>query len=152
MSIRQAKGADLSEIQNCAIEAYTKYVQRIGKAPAPMVADFATQIDRQQVWVAEHDNCIVGYIVFYPLSDSMHLENVAVLNRYAGQGIGRQLIAYAESEARRLNLVAVELYTNLKMTENIAYYPKLGYDETDRREQDGFSRVYYRKPMSSEQV
>ena len=152
MSIRQAKSADLNNIQSCAIEAYTKYVQRIGKAPAPMVADFATHIDRQQVWITEHDTFFAGYIVFYPLADSMQLENVAVLNRYAGQGIGRQLIEYAESEARRLNLIAVELYTNLKMTENIAYYPKLGYVETDRREEDGFSRVYYRKPMSSEQV
>lgn len=116
-------------------------------APAPMVADFATQIERKQVWVAEHNNRFAGYIVFYPVADLMHLENVAVLNQYAGQGIGRQLIDYAESEARRLNLMAVELYTNLKMTENLAYYPKLGYTETDRREEFGFSRVFYRKTL-----
>jgi len=29
----------------------------------------------------------------------------------------------------------------------MAYYPKLGYLEIDRREEDGFSRVYYRKSL-----
>jgi len=75
----------------------------------------------------------------------MHLENVAVRNRFAGQGVGRQLIDYAETQARSLGLISIELYTNLKMTENLAYYPKLGYSEVDRRDEDGFSRVYYRK-------
>ena len=145
MVIRQASIADLAEIQQCAIEAYTKYVQRIGKPPAPMVADFENQIDRKQVWVALSDSGFAGYIVFYPVADSMHLENVAVRNRFAGQGIGRQLIDHAESEARRQSLIAVELYTNLKMTENLAYYPALGYSETGRRDEDGFSRVYYKK-------
>ncbi len=147
MDIRQAKRSDLNDIQACATEAYSKYVQRVGKPPAPMVADFANQIDQQQIWVGVIDNHVAGYVVLYPLTNSMHLENVAILSRYVGQGIGRQLIGFAESEARRLSLDAVELYTNIKMTENIAYYPKLGYLETDRREEDGFSRVYYKKSL-----
>ncbi len=110
-----------------------------------MVADFAHQIDRELVWVAECNNCFAGYIVFYPVADAMHLENVAVRNQYAGQGVGRQLIDHAETQARRLSMISIELYTNLKMTENLAYYPKLGYTEIDRRDEDGFSRVYYRK-------
>jgi ribosomal protein S18 acetylase RimI-like enzyme len=145
MVIRQARTADLAQIQQCATEAYSKYTQRIGKAPAPMVADFAHQIDRELVWVAECNNCFAGYIVFYPVADAMHLENVAVRNQYAGQGVGRQLIDHAETQARRLSMISIELYTNLKMTENLAYYPKLGYTEIDRRDEDGFSRVYYRK-------
>jgi hypothetical protein len=31
------------------------------------------------------------------------------------------------------------------MTENLAYYPRHGYAETHRAEQDGFSRVFFRK-------
>jgi hypothetical protein len=39
--IRQAVSADLAEIESCAIAAYTMYVERIGKKPAPMVANFS---------------------------------------------------------------------------------------------------------------
>ena len=33
------------------------------------------------------------------------------------------------------------------MTENIAYYPALGYAEIGRWEEDGFNRVFYRKDL-----
>jgi hypothetical protein len=31
------------------------------------------------------------------------------------------------------------------MTENLAYYPRLGFRETDRREEDGYRRVFFEK-------
>jgi hypothetical protein len=33
------------------------------------------------------------------------------------------------------------------MTENLACYPRHGYAETHRAEQDGFNRVFFRKPI-----
>jgi hypothetical protein len=33
------------------------------------------------------------------------------------------------------------------MVENLAYYPRLGYVEYDRRREDGFDRVYFRKRL-----
>jgi hypothetical protein len=33
------------------------------------------------------------------------------------------------------------------MTENLAYYPSLGFRETDRREEDGYSRVFFEKQV-----
>ena len=57
------------------------------------------------------------------------------------------LLSFAEAEAERRNLQAIELYTNVKMTENLKLYPRLGYAEIARREEDGFSRVFYRKGL-----
>ena len=37
--------------------------------------------------------------------------------------------------------------TNEAMTENLAYYARHGYVETHRAEQDGFQRVFFRKPI-----
>jgi hypothetical protein len=34
------------------------------------------------------------------------------------------------------------------MTENLAYYPRHAYIETHRAEQDGFRRVFFRKPLT----
>jgi GNAT superfamily N-acetyltransferase len=57
------------------------------------------------------------------------------------------LLALAEEQARGLGLGEIRLYTNEAMTENLAYYPRHGYAETHRAEQDGFNRVFFRKPI-----
>ena len=77
----------------------------------------------------------------------MHLENVAVQPSYQGQGYGGWLIAFVEDQARRGGFVAVELYTNEKMFENIEMYRRLGYVECDRRNLDGYDRVFFRKAL-----
>lgn len=144
-TIRLASLVDLEQIETCAQHAYAKYVARIGKKPAPMVADFASLIGEQCVHVAICTSTVAGYVVFYPVNKSMHLENVAVKPEFAGLGIGGQLIRYVESVATQQRLVAVELYTNEGMTENLSMYPALGYLETARKRQAGFNRVFYRK-------
>jgi ribosomal protein S18 acetylase RimI-like enzyme len=143
--IRPARLGDLDAVKTCAEQAYAPYVARIGKKPAPMVADFKARIEAGQVYVFERNREILGYIVLYPRRDHLHVENVAVFPGHHGHGIGKALLSFAEDHAKRQRLCAVELYTNAMMTENLVYYPKLGYDEISRREEDGFSRVYFRK-------
>ena len=147
MNIRRATPNDIAEIAACARAAYDMYVTRIGKPPAPMVADFASLVEAGQVYVIDDGGSVAGYAVFYAEGDHLHLENVAVFPHHKGRGLGGRLIAFVEDEARRLGLAAVELYTNAKMTENLQLYPKLGYVETDRRHEDGFDRVYFRKTV-----
>ncbi len=147
MYIRLATPADLVRISTCAHDAYAPYVERIGRKPAPMVADFRRQIDEEKIFVAADPSDVQGFAVFYPAGRFMHLENVAVDPRYKGQGIGRALIDFVESAARDQRLAGVELYTNAHMTENLEMYPKLGYVEVDRRTEAGFSRVFFRKSL-----
>lgn len=130
------------------MRAYARYVPRIGRKPAPMLADYAAQIAAGEVFVAcGDDDALKGFVVFYPQGDTMMLENVAVRPEAAGAGIGRALIAFCEEAARQAGLDAVILYTNEKMTENIALYPRLGYREAERRSEDGFNRVFFRKDL-----
>lgn len=76
------------------------------------------------------------------------LDIVAVHPRFHGRGIGRRLLEFAESEARRAGHSDIYLYTHEKMTENRALYSKIGYVEYDRRIEMGYSRVYMRKRLS----
>ena len=111
-----------------------------------MIADFRAQIAAGFVYVScQDDMAVEGFSVFFPKDDRMFLENVAVRKSSTGKGLGKRLIAYCEEEAKRAGLSSVELYTNEKMTANLTIYPHLGYEEFDRREEDGFHRVYYRK-------
>ena len=148
VSIRIAHCDDVAQIEVCARAAYQKYVERIGRAPAPMIADFAALVSRQVLWVAVDERQVIGYAVFYPRDRFMHLENVAVSPHRQGEGIGRQLIALVEDDARERGLDGVELYTNERMTENQQLYPALGYTELGRAEEAGFQRVYYRKAFA----
>ena len=75
------------------------------------------------------------------------LDNVAVDPRYHGQGIGRALLGLAEAEARRQRFDSIYLYTHERMTENQGLYIRIGYVEYDRRTEQGYARVYMRKPL-----
>jgi GNAT superfamily N-acetyltransferase len=146
--IRQAKAGDEPEIGDCAERAYARYVPLIGRKPAPMVADFAAQIAAGHVYVATDDqDALQGFIVFCAEEGHILLENVAVLPRAAGRGIGRTLIGFCENAARRRGMNAVRLYTNEKMIDNLSIYPKLGYVEVAHRTENGFNRVYFEKSL-----
>ena len=146
--IRLATSDDEDSIRSCAEEAFEPYVAAIGKKPAPMVADFARHISDRQVHISTgSDGTFQGFIIFYLIDGTMFLENIAVLNSLRGKGVGKRLIAFCEAEARRQGCTSIELYTNEKMTENLAIYPHLGFSETGRREEDGFKRVYFRKEL-----
>jgi ribosomal protein S18 acetylase RimI-like enzyme len=62
------------------------------------------------------------------------VHHIAVSPRCQGEGMGRQLMLFAEGEAKRQGYREIRLYTNERFTENIAIYARLGYRET-RREQ-----------------
>ena len=64
-----------------------------------------------------------------------------------GRGIGKKLISSCENSARQGDHSIIALYTNKKMTENLAVYPHLGYREFDRRREDGFNRVFFKKEI-----
>jgi ribosomal protein S18 acetylase RimI-like enzyme len=147
--IRKAEAADEAEIRDCAEQAYARYVPLIGRKPAPMLADFAAQIAAGEVYVATDDLGIFqGFVVFRAEKDHVLLENVAVLPRAAGRGVGRDLIGFCENATRKRGLKAVHLYTNEKMTENLSIYPRLGYVEVARHTEDGFNRVYFEKSLA----
>ena len=147
MEIRPATREDLDAVRACAEAAYQVYVEAIGRKPAPMVADFAVALAAGRLFVAADESGLGGFAVFYTREDHVHLENVAVAPDHQGKGVGRALVSYAESAARRDGVERVELYTNEKMTENLSWYPRLGYEEIGRWREDGFNRVFFRKQL-----
>ena len=130
-------------------DAYARYVARMGREPAPMLADYAALIARGVVHVVREARSghLCGVIVLWPRDGAMFVENVAVPVRYQGRGLGRRLMTFAEEQAHALDLAEVRLYTNEAMTENLAFYSRLGFEETDRRLDDGYRRVFLRKPL-----
>jgi GNAT superfamily N-acetyltransferase len=148
--IRRAELADVAALRAVARAAYQRYVQRIGRPPAPMTADYDLLVRSGHAWIAAEHGRVVGLAVLVPRPGHLLLENVAVMPAAQGRGIGARLLALADDEARSLCLAEIRLYTNAAMIENLAYYPRHGYVETHRAEQDGFQRVYFTRALGAE--
>jgi len=142
--IRRAAADDVARIGTIARAAYTKYVPRVGREPAPMLADFAAAVAADHVVVIETARGVDGYMIAWPELDAFFIENIAVDPTRQHQGLGRMLIDHAAAEARRHNLSAIRLYTNAAMTENLSMYAHIGFVETHRATEKGFGRVYMR--------
>jgi GNAT superfamily N-acetyltransferase len=152
ITIRPAAEADVPVLREIAVAAYEQYVPLIGRAPAPMTADYAAAVRSGQAWVAVAagaDGGVQGFIVLIPQPGYLLLENVAVRPAVRGRGLGARLLAFAEEQARGLGLAEIRLYTNEAMTANLAYYPRHGYAETHRAQEDGFRRVFFRKQLGA---
>ena len=127
--------------------AYRPYVDRIGRRPAPMDSDPAPLIEDDEVFVMTEGATVAGLIVLRPAPDYLLVENVAVDPDRQRRGLGRELLEFAARHGREQGFEELRLYTNAAMTENLDLYPRLGWTEYDRRTEDGFSRVYFRRPV-----
>jgi ribosomal protein S18 acetylase RimI-like enzyme len=93
--IRTARAEDAARIGAIARAAYVKYVPRIGREPAPMVADFAAEVAAGHVVVIGTAGALDGYLIGWPETDAHFIDNIAVDPAQQGKGLGRQLIAHA---------------------------------------------------------
>ena len=150
LQIRHAKESEATDLCQIAEAAYAQYVEAIGRAPAPMTADYAKHMQDDHCLVALSDDdqqsMAVGFVVIVERSDGYWIETVAVLPEFTGQGIGAKLVEAAEAFVAT-SADVVQLYTNAKMTRNVSWYPRLGYREVDRRREQGFDRVFFHKKL-----
>lgn len=146
--IRPARASDAATLADIVAQAYDHYVARIGRPPGPMLDDYAVRIAAGQAHVALSGDAILGLIVLEPCPDgALLLDNVAVLPKAQGSGVGRALVLFAEAETLRRGGTVLRLYTHERMVENIALYSRLGFVETGRVTEKGFARVYMEKSL-----
>jgi ribosomal protein S18 acetylase RimI-like enzyme len=144
---RLARPEEAQAMRALVRAAYAHYVPRIGVEPLPMVDDYAARIAADEAWVLEANGALAGVLVLEDSADALMLYNVAVAEAAQGRGHGRAMIAFAEAEARRRGYARLALYTNEKMTENIALYAGLGFRETGRAEFFGRRAVFMAKSV-----
>lgn len=149
LTLHKATVEDIPTLESMTSAAYTKYIPRIGKPPAPMTENWPQTIRAHTVLVLRDTDQTVGSITFHEEQDtnSLQVNNLVVDPAAQARGYGSYMLRYVESECRKKDLRYVTLYTNVKMFENIGYYAKMGFVETGRRMEDGFERVYFGKEI-----
>ena len=73
------------------------------------------------------DDKLIGGLMLIPLDDqTIRMMQVAVDNKYQGEGIGRELVQYAEKRARAAGYHQIVMHAMLNV---IGFYEKLGYHQ-----------------------
>ncbi len=145
--VRVAVEADAEAVASCVTSAYRHYVERIGRPPGPMEQDYHQIIRECDVFIVPADQEVQGVVVLKRTDEGFLLDNIAVIPKAQGRGIGRALLEFAERQARSAGYDSIYLYTHEKMTENRELYSRIGYVEYDKRIEEGLSRVYMRKRL-----
>lgn len=149
--IRLARPDEADAVRELVLQAYTPWMQAIGRRPAPMDDDYPYHIARNEVHVLDVQRRLAAIAVLIVHPDHLLLDNVAVAPFAQGRGFGRRMIAHAESEALRLAFSALRLFTNERMERNIQLYRRLGFVETHRAEMDGHRRVFMTKTIATKE-
>ena len=107
----------------------------------PSKAAFENDIERNELYVLQNDNEIVGCIVVSLFMDeeytsvnwltenvnNYYIHRLAVHPNYQGKGFAQQLMDFAENFAREYNAVSVRLDTFSQNKRNQKFYDKRGY-------------------------
>ena len=145
LSFDHARPGDGDAMRQLARKAYGMYVDRIGREPAPMTADYEIIAATGKALLVWRDKDLVGMLVTSIEEHTVLIENIAVSPDMQGSGLGSTLLAEAERIAHGIGGDEVRLYTNEAMVENLAFYARRGYVETHRAEEEGYRRVYFSK-------
>lgn len=109
------------------LEAMARLERRVFSKDAFLLEDLKAdwRSPASRYLAAKKDGCMIGYAAGWIMLDEGYVTNLAVLEEYRGQGIGRQLMErllqvfsnlgaeYARLHVRRSNLAAQRLYRAL---------------------------------------
>jgi len=92
------------------------------------------------------DDALVGGCILAPIdNNTIRLMQVAVDNKYQGEGIGQALVKYAEQRARDTGYTQIEMHAMLSV---VSFYEKLGYhQEGDLLEEKGITFAKMEKKL-----
>ncbi len=148
IAMRQATVADAAAVLALTRESYQKWVAVTGREPLPMRIDYAEALLKNRIDLLHEGNQLAALIETQLEPDHLLIVNVAVSPAFQKRGLGRQLMAHAETLATEAGRARLLLYTNSLMAENIALYKTLGY-VVEREQPFGTSiQVYMGKVLS----
>ena len=148
LAIRAATVKDVSSIVRIKLAALTE--QEIRGFSAPEFATYSSTEELRKVWsrgnrlkdgfevfVAEDEGKLVGFIVFKMERDYGYIDNIVVAKEEQGKGIGRALVAYVEvvAKSKGCYLMKTDTAENADGVPWRAYgfWIRVGYEDTEKR-------------------
>ncbi len=132
--IRHAQTSDLTYLTE--IERKANRLFPVGRIPDPEQTIPPQVLNRAMaddlLFVACHEQKVVGYAMCSIGDDALHLNEVAVDPEYCRRGIGRKLVEFVIAESKHRNLVATTLTTFNDLPFNRPFYESVGFRVVDK--------------------
>ena len=146
--IRLAKAEDIDVLMTvtkaCAKVMISKEIYQWNEH-SPSKAAFVNDVNRNELYVLEVENKIIGCIVisthmddeYIPIdwlttnSKNIYIHRVAIHPDYQGNGYAQQLMAFAENYAIKNNYASIRLDTFSQNKRNQKFYELRGYKRLD---------------------
>ncbi|WP_422082981.1 GNAT family N-acetyltransferase [Ulvibacterium sp.] len=144
--IRRAKIGEIPEIltitKACAANMVKKGIHQWNEH-YPSQNAFEKDIEREELYVLESDNSILGTIVISTLMDeeyvpitwltshgnNVYIHRLSIHPRYQGKGYAQRLMDFAEKYARQNGFISVRLDTFSQNRRNQKFYETRGYQK-----------------------
>lgn len=149
LQIRRAGPSDVGAVRSVVREAYAQWIPVIGREPLPMKADYAKAVREHEIDLLHAGDQLVALIEVFLTPDHLFIENIAVLPRHQGKGLGHHLLSHAETKAKSAGLAELRLLTNQAFATNVRLYQSIGF-RIDRTEPHfgGGTTVYMSKQVA----
>ncbi|MGI9390406.1 MAG: GNAT family N-acetyltransferase [Boseongicola sp.] len=128
-NIRRATEQDAVDIKRLIQHAYAHWTERLADLP-DVSAGVIDEIEAGRMHVLELDGTVAGILNAAPHQNALHVMNIAVDPQSGGKGVGKALLAHAESLARATGLKRLALATHKDMGGNVSMYEHLGWHVT----------------------
>jgi ribosomal protein S18 acetylase RimI-like enzyme len=146
--IRAAEVQDVSSIVRIRLAALTE--EEIRGFSAPEFATYSSTEELRKVWnrgnrlkdgfevfVAENEGKMVGFIVFKMERDYGYIDNIVVAKEEQGKGIGRALVMYVEdiAKSKGCHLMKTDTTENADGVpwKSYGFWTRMGYEDTGER-------------------
>jgi pimeloyl-ACP methyl ester carboxylesterase len=127
LALRTATCADVVAITELVEQAYAPWIPIYGRRPLPMTVDYAQAVADHRFDLHHRDGALAALIETQAHPEHLYIVNIAVAPALHGQGVGRSLLAHAETLAAQAGLAEMRLITNQKAARNIRIYAACGY-------------------------
>jgi ribosomal protein S18 acetylase RimI-like enzyme len=146
-AVRRAVTADAGEIARLVSAAYSPWVPLMGYQPMPMRVDYSEAVGHHRFDLLDASGEIIGLVETDIEDDCLVVVNLAIAPQWQHRGLGRALLAHAETIARDSECDRIRLYTNAVMSSNIALYRAVGYGIDGEQAVNGGTIVHLSKPL-----
>ncbi len=104
--------------------------------------EFAFQYDpaKDAVWICEHEDKIVGFLIGFHREDSAQLRYFIFLPEYRGLGLGKKLMDEFMNYMKERNYLKAYLWTTREQVAAIGLYKSYGFELTEEKESDSFGK------------